>query len=79
MFLIQEVVYRFLGETMNLSVDRVPVLSFGHDIVGADVVCKAPVIESNAVPSSITMVRQCWREKLDGRFQRRPSTASLCN
>ena len=45
------VVYRFLGETMKLSVDRMPVHSFGgHDIVGADVVCKAPFIENNGVP-----------------------------
>ncbi len=45
------VAFRFLGETMKLSVDRMPVHSFGgHENSGVDDVCKAHIVENNVLP-----------------------------
>ncbi len=43
------VVYRFMGETMNLSVDRMPQPIGGHDVGGAEIKAPASAMESTAV------------------------------
>ncbi len=47
------VVYRFLGETMKVSLDQVPLhLLKNHDIAGDDHVNKAPPVENSLGPSN---------------------------